>query len=1104
MKSGYKSRYDSLNERQKQAVDTIDGPVMVVAGPGTGKTELLSVRAAHILATTDTLPSSILCLTFTDNAAQNMRERLVGLIGAEAYKISIHTFHSFGSEIINKYSDFFYHGAHFEAADELTTHQILTSLLEKLPHDNPLTSTMNGSYTHIKAISTTISQFKRSGYTPDEINSILDRNDAFCEWAKPHVDAVFSERVSKKMFPGVAKLLSKLEEFDDEPLGLIGYHPLNRLIINTLQQALDDAQSEDSTKPLSAWKSANIYKSADGSYALKDTKYSTKLRAAASIYYDYLVAMQERELYDYDDMILRVVHAMEVFDELRFELQESYHYIMVDEFQDTNEAQMRILWNLTNNPVTEGRPNILVVGDDDQAIYRFQGAELSNILDFTNRYNDVQVITLTDNYRSTAKILDIAERVSQTVEDRLTRRLKNVDKHLVPHHSEQGSITTNLYQTTENMYSQLSQAILDDARTNPTQSRAVIARTHASLMQLAPYLENAGVPISYEYRENLLDSEPVAQLALLAKIIHLLSDAQFDDAQALLPELLSHPAWQLLPSELWQIALEAHRKRQFWVEIMLARGGRAQDIAEWLVVTAHRSLSEPLEPIIDVLFGANDALSDDDGKAETDAPHAELQEEFVSPLRAYFFPNDSLDTQPARYISWLQALQKLRAGLREYIHADTPRLSDFVSYIDLHRSADIRISARTTIEQDAGAVVLLSAHKSKGLEFDHVYLLDASDHVWGNSASTRASLIQYPSNVPLAPAGSNDDERARLLFVALTRAKSHLTISLAAERSSGKAAMPVASLVEAVSINEHDARPSDTIAALEQDWQLRTIDVPIATKEQLLRPLLERYQLSATHLNNYLNVADGGPELFLLHNLLRFPQAMSPSATYGSAIHAALQRAHAHLSATSKRRPLEDILNDFERTMRTSALKESDLERFIGRGTHALTTFLEAKYDTFTPSQIVERSFRYESIIVGDAKITGAIDLIDCDTKEKTIFITDYKTGKPSSSWSGKTPYEKIKLHHYEQQLMMYHLLISRSQQFAGYTISGGRLSFVEADAAGAIVTLEYEYNQEKLERFARLIEAVWRRIMNMDFSVDTEYPDTLQGIIAFEDDLLK
>src|SRR6185437_3743672 len=124
----FTERYNNLNVAQKRAVDTIDGPVMVIAGPGTGKTELLSMRTANILRQTDTLPSSILCLTFTESGAAAMRERLLGIIGIDAYKVAIHTIHSFGTEIINQNSEFFYNGAHFRPADELSSYELLNEL----------------------------------------------------------------------------------------------------------------------------------------------------------------------------------------------------------------------------------------------------------------------------------------------------------------------------------------------------------------------------------------------------------------------------------------------------------------------------------------------------------------------------------------------------------------------------------------------------------------------------------------------------------------------------------------------------------------------------------------------------------------------------------------------------------------------------------------------------------------------------------------------------------------------------------------------------------------------------------------------------------------
>jgi DNA helicase-2/ATP-dependent DNA helicase PcrA len=156
----FTKRYGSLNKAQKKAVDTIEGPVMVIAGPGTGKTELLSVRAANILRSTDTLPENILCLTFTESGASAMRERLRTIIGKDAYKVAIHTFHSFGTEIMNQFSEFFYEGAHFRPADDLSRYEIIHSIFETLGHANVLNKKMNGDYTYLSESLTVISELK--------------------------------------------------------------------------------------------------------------------------------------------------------------------------------------------------------------------------------------------------------------------------------------------------------------------------------------------------------------------------------------------------------------------------------------------------------------------------------------------------------------------------------------------------------------------------------------------------------------------------------------------------------------------------------------------------------------------------------------------------------------------------------------------------------------------------------------------------------------------------------------------------------------------------------------------------------------------------------
>lgn len=1079
---------------------------MVVAGPGTGKTELLGVRVANILQKTDELPGNILCLTFTESGATAMRERLAGLIGADAYKVAIHTFHSFGTEIINKYAEYFYHGAHFRPADELSSYELLYGLFEKLPHDNPLGSRMNNEFTYLRDAQSAISDLKKSGLTPDELLRIIDRNDQFCEWIQPKLQEALGDRLSKKSFSLISRVLEDLGAYTEDSVNLINYQPLHELTLNSLSRALEQSVEDDTTKPLSAWKREWCEKREDGELTLKDTKRSSKIRAVAGLYYDYLVAMQSRELYDFDDMILRVVHAIEVFDDLRYNLQEQYHYILVDEFQDTNDAQMRLVWNLTNSVVNEGRPNLLVVGDDDQAIYRFQGANISNILGFRELYRDVALITLKDNYRSSEPILAASREVIVQGSERLETSIPELDKRLTAHRPPvERTVSFTEYTTDLQEYASIARRL--KAR-DTSKSHAVIARNHRQLRALLPYLQAEGLPLRYDAQDNILDNPMIRHLELLARITHHLAHNQHDEANALMPELLAHPAWGIDSMMLWKLSISAHDERSRWLDLMVERTDTLGDIASWLIAAGQSAHHQPLEYILDMLSGSIAEIIPD-----TEASGDELEsgeklhatKSFVSPFKAYYFSTKELDIDPSRYAQFLYALRTLRSHIREYRPDQVLTLHDFIEFIDLHHSLNLPINSTSTFGLRADAIELLTAHRSKGLEFDDVSVIALNDDVWGETARGRARLLKFPHNLPIDNGGDTTDEKLRLLYVALTRAKQTLHLTAHAALDTGKSTALVGYMVDSsVQANQVDA-PSEArqLAAESTDWRGPLLAPSDGSRDVVLRPILERYKLSATHLNNFLDVTRGGPETFLLHNLLRFPQALSPHAAYGSAIHSTLQRAHQHLRATGKRRPIEDILGDFESSLRDCHLSDLDFDHFLSRGSDALNAFLAARYDSFTNEQIAERNFAGQGVSIGDALITGAIDLIEVNENDKTIVVTDYKTGRASRSWQGKTDIEKIKLHHYSQQLAFYKLLLENSREYHGYTVIKGRLEYVEPTPSGDVVRLDIDFDGDReTARLVSLIRAVWQRIMTLDFTT----PDantSLKDIIAFEDELL-
>lgn len=1099
----FTSRYKKLNAAQKQAVDHIDGPVLVVAGPGTGKTELLSMRAANILRQTDTLPENILCLTFTESGASAMRERLSQIIGKDAYKVAIHTFHSFGSEIINQNADYFYHGAHFRAADDLSSYELLHSIFDELPYDSPLSGKMNGEYTHLFDTLSVISELKKSGLTSDELLAILDANDHVLDTIESELTAIFTGRIGKAIVDQLEPIAAMAANID-QPALPVGILPLANALALDIAHAVDAARDTESTKPITAWRNKWLEKDATGAFVFKDRKRHGKLRALSFIYYQYLARMQQAELYDFDDMILRVVHALEVFPDLRFNLQEKHQYIMVDEFQDTNLAQMRILYNLTNNPASEGRPNIMAVGDDDQAIYSFQGADISNILNFETMYRDVAVVTLTDNYRSTDSVLAAARSIITQGSGRLEDTLEGVNKQLTAHR-EAADSKVELVELPncgdERHY--IVEAIAARIQAGQTPgSIAVLARHHRELAKLLPYFSDAGIAVNYERQDNILDIEPVAVLTLTAQLVVALYEKRHEDVEAMLPEVLSHPAWKFSAESIWRLSLAANTGHKSWMETM-AIWPEFTGFHTWLVDAASRVAHEPLEQLIDRLFGNRAAQPAEDTTDESGEPTAS----FASPLFDYFFTTESLTEHPEEYLLYLEALRALRSKLRDYQPDDTPTLQTFVGFIDLHKQLDRQItSSRPRVDGQSDTVHLMTAHKSKGLEYDTVYVIGAVDTVWGERARSRSRLISYPENLPLAPSGDSIDERLRLFFVAMTRARHTLVMTYSLCDDSDKPTLG-ASFLLGSSLTAEPHTPTHTTESLIRDaerrWYEPLVHVSRGTMQELLQPLLQNYKLSATHLNNFIDVTRGGPEGFLLGNLLRFPQAMSPNAAYGSAIHKTLQRAHAHLAATKEMRPVEDILHDFESNLQEQHLSPDDYEQFHQRGSDALTAFLAQQYSNFTPEQKVEINFAGQQAMIGEARLTGALDLIDTDTNERTMIVTDYKTGKPSTSWQGKTDYDKIKLHKYKQQLMFYKLMVERSRDYHDYTVERGVLQFVEPTLAGDIVALDLIPTPDELERFSQLIEIIWRHIMAVDLPNTDTYEQSYKGILAFEQDLL-
>ena len=364
-KAYFEEIYAALNQAQKQAVDTLEGPVMVIAGPGTGKTQILSARIGKILLETDANPENILCLTYTDAGTVAMRKRLIRFIGPDAYKVHIHTFHSFCNDIIQDNLSLFEKST-LEPISELESIEVFKELIDGFPKNHPLKRYRGDVYFEINNLKNLFSNMKREGWDTGMINSAIDSYLLDL----PNRDEFVYQRAYKQFKKGDLK-----------------------------QNQIDLV-----------------------------TEKMEKLRAAVNEFDRFISLMKKRNRYDFDDMILWVLQAFKENRLLLANYQEQFQYILVDEYQDTSGTQNSLVELLINY---WEQPNVFVVGDDDQSIYRFQGANIENMEKFADAYSkDLKTVVLTDNYRSTQPILNIAKTLIDRNQERLVKKIPGLSKEL--------------------------------------------------------------------------------------------------------------------------------------------------------------------------------------------------------------------------------------------------------------------------------------------------------------------------------------------------------------------------------------------------------------------------------------------------------------------------------------------------------------------------------------------------------------------------------------------------------------------------------------------------------------------------------------------------
>ena len=953
----FATAYATLNTAQKEAVDTIEGPVMVVAGPGTGKTQILTLRIANILAKTDTAPENILALTFTEAGARAMRERLRLYVGQAAYRVNIYTFHEFAGNLIRQYPDAYLRAVGGKPASDLEKISILEAIIETggvralRPHGNPAF--------YIKPIIGAIALLKREYITPASLVKIIERQEA-----RLGEEAKFHEKGAHK-----GKVRSDYQK---------------------LQKDLE------------------------------------RNRELHFVYLAYSAALTDQRLYDFEDMIFETVEALEKNEDMLRDLQERYQYVLADEHQDVNGSQNRMLELLAS---FHRLPNLFVVGDEKQAIYRFQGASLENFLFFEEKFPHTKTIALTDNYRSVQKVLDLSQLLITEVDTPAT----GLRVPLSATTEEEGSITkqTFSHEAVEDNTVLTKIAELIKTGTEPREI-AIIVRSNKEVEAFATALRGRGISAHASADGDILYHPiTVAVRTLLTTVL------EPSNEQALFTALHA-PYLGITPGDLVLVL----RKRSY--DRPLAK---ILTDGEYLATLNLENVAA-FTKFVSVLVEARKQLP-------SEAPHRVLQ--YL--LKASGFLDHVMKSE---ILESGRVIRRLYDEVESLVRThDTATLYEVAIMFASRIKHGLPLNA-PYIETNTQAVACLTAHKSKGLEFAQVFIPHLNDKRWGDTTRPNYFKIPLTKQVDDSQFDVLDDER-KLLYVAMTRAKVGLYLSSSTQNVEGKpfSLTPLLAGLETALITEVSTETKevefDPLAVLlEATVRSVTID------QDILQLTLKERGLSATSLNNYLR----SPWNYFYRNVLRIPELQGESAQFGTALHNTLRKVCIYRREHEKLPTTAELKTYLEQELGRLPLSVHEFTRLHERGLQALVLYLEQVGSSWP--KLTKEEVKFEAILTTgnstfpEVRLTGNLDRLDLGEEGQVIRVVDYKSGKPKTRGyiEGTT---KDSTGDYKRQLTFYALLLSLQTDDRLHTLNG-RLSFVEADEKGVIHEESYTLTEEEIE----------------------------------------
>jgi DNA helicase-2/ATP-dependent DNA helicase PcrA len=949
----FEKAYQSLNTAQKRAVEAIEGPVMVVAGPGTGKTQVLALRIAHILQKTDVGADSILCLTFTRSGVLAMRSRLEGYIGGTARDVHISTFHSFAGDIVEKY----YGVLDFDIAPVPLDDNQAVLIVDELLHN----------------------------YDWDYIRPRTNPSQYFSD-LKSLISILKRERMTPAMF---------LVEVEKE--------------IVSLKQDPESISTRGESK-------GKIKKEIE-----KKIESLERTKEVVEFFRLYEEVKKDRGLMDYDDVLAYAVEIVEKSEDARDDIRESYQYVLIDEHQDSSGVQnsfLKAVWKGTENP------NIFVVGDDRQLIYGFSGASMSYFEEFATSFGKAELITLTENYRSTEKILALADDLLQSsvTKEKLKSNTFGQEKIFLSEY---------YYERDEIIGAGLFFKKQIESGSKPEEC-ALLVPKNRHVRSAISILEDMDLEVSHSGNVSIFS---LTETKSILRVLKIISDPY--DSVSIAESLLdSHSG--VLPLEGHAFLHQQKGKaitlstlvEHVSTENLFSSGNNisiwGKKLSSWIETLTSKKISETISTVGNELLILNTSS----------------HEELLSAV-------EIVRTLLHSAMSWEEKNQS--RGIKSFIEY-LERLQEYNQIVELASFGE------------ASGVQVMTLHRSKGLEYKNVWIAHMNEETL---MGQKRQPFTLPESVKLHINERDVLSAKRELYVAITRAKEVCSISYARKNYEGKVLEPTTLLSDLPKEHFEIKSAEETEATLLSNSPQIYIPINKVQDENILEELkdyvsdnYESVKVSVTLLNNFFSC----PWKWYFRNFLKLPEVKSVSLALGSAVHSTIE----YILKSDKKPNEKDIEEKVVRELEKEGVVEpKDLKRMSKDALKAVTNWLEEYYPHLAKDRISERSISFKDSIFPNLSMYGKIDLTE-RFPDGTISVTDFKTGSIKTANMIEKETEDGRLSDYMRQLAMYSYLVRGAEK---KEVTSSRLLFVEADKKEKNALYETRITENQIDLLIRDIK---------------------------------